>query len=197
MDLILGTFALVVVAPALATIAVAMRLTGDDGPFLHRAQRVGEYGRIITVFKIRTMVEGAGGPRLTSTHDPRVTRLGGILRRYRIDELPQLVNVVRGEMSMVGPRPEDPMFVDLTDPLHRKVFTARPGITGLAQLEFHDEARLLSGDDAERRYREEVLPAKLRLDATYLDRRSTALDLRILGRTLSTVLGRHSRRPAP
>lgn len=193
MDLILGTFALVVVTPALATIALGMRLAGDQGPFLHRARRVGEHGRIFTVFKIRTMVEGGVGPRLTSADDPRVTRLGRILRRYRIDELPQLVNVVRGEMSLVGPRPEDPIFVDLDDPVHRKVFTARPGITGLAQLEFHDEARLLSGEDAERRYREEVLPAKLRLDVAYLDRRSTALDLQILGRTLTTILDRRSR----
>ena len=193
MDLILGTFALVVVTPALATIALGMRLAGDQGPFLHRARRVGEHGRIFTVFKIRTMVEGGVGPRITSADDPRVTRLGRILRRYRIDELPQLVNVVRGEMSLVGPRPEDPIFVDLDDPVHRKVFTARPGITGLAQLEFHDEARLLSGEDAERRYREEVLPAKLRLDVAYLDRRSTALDLQILGRTLTTILDRRSR----
>jgi lipopolysaccharide/colanic/teichoic acid biosynthesis glycosyltransferase len=196
-DLILGTFALVAVAPALAIIAVGMRLSGDHGPFLHRARRVGEHGRIFTVFKIRTMVVGGGGPRLTSTDDPRVTRIGRILRRYRIDELPQLVNVVRGEMSLVGPRPEDPIFVDLTDPIHRRVFTARPGVTGLAQLEFHDEARLLTGDDAERRYREEILPAKLRLDIEYLDRRSTALDLQILGRTVTTILDRRSRRPAP
>ena len=193
MDLILGTFALVVVTPALATIALGMRLAGDQGPFLHRARRVGEHGRIFTVFKIRTMVEGGVGPRITSADDPRVTRLGRILRRYRIDELPQLVNVVRGEMSLVGPRPEDPIFVDLDDPVHRKVFTARPGITGIAELEFHDEARLLSGEDAERRYREEVLPAKLRLDVAYLDRRSTALDLQILGRTLTTILDRRSR----
>ena len=117
-----------------------------------------------------------------------MTPLGRLLRRYRIDELPQLVNVVRGEMSLVGPRPEDPEFVDLTDPLHRRVFAARPGITGLAQLTFHDEADQLAGEDAERRYREEILPAKLRLDAEYLDRQTTLLDLRILLRTVRTVL---------
>jgi lipopolysaccharide/colanic/teichoic acid biosynthesis glycosyltransferase len=100
------------------------------------------------------------------------------------------VNVVRGEMSLVGPRPEDPVFVDLSDPLHHRVFTARPGITGLAQLAFHDEAALLAGPDAERRYREEILPAKLRLDAQYLDTRTTLLDLRILARTVGVVLGR-------
>jgi lipopolysaccharide/colanic/teichoic acid biosynthesis glycosyltransferase len=171
-----------------------MRLSADRGPFLHRARRMGEGGRIIVVLKIRTMTEGSGGSPLTASDDPRVTRLGRTLRRYRIDELPQLVNVVRGEMSMVGPRPEDPAFVDLGDALHRKVFMARPGITGLAQLQYHAEAALLEGPDAEARYRGEVLPAKLRLDAEYLDHRSVWLDLRILARTVGTVLGRRSAR---
>jgi len=190
LDLVLGSIGLVIVTPILAAIALAMRLTGDSGSFLHRARRVGEGGRIITVLKIRTMVDGPSGPRLTSVGDPRVTRVGSVIRRYRLDELPQLVNVVRGEMSLVGPRPEDPAFVDMSDPDHRRVFTAKPGITGLAQLAFHDEARLLTGPDAERRYREEVLPAKLRLDIEYLDRQSTALDVRILIRTVGTVFGR-------
>ena len=190
LDLVLGSAGLVVVAPILAAFAIAMRLTGDSGPFLHRARRVGEGGRIITVLKIRTMVDGPSGPRLTSAGDPRVTRIGRVLRRYRLDELPQLVNVIRGEMSLVGPRPEDPAFVDMADPDHRRVFMARPGITGLAQLQFHDEAKLLSGRDAEKRYREEVLPAKLLLDIEYLDRQSTGLDIRILIRTVGTVFGR-------
>ena len=114
--------------------------------------------------------------------------VGRILRRYRIDELPQLFNVLRGEMSLVGPRPEDPRFVDWTDPVHRRVFTAKPGITGLAQLDFHDEAQRLFGLDVEERYRREILPAKLRLDLEYLDHRSTLLDLRILARTVRTIL---------
>ena len=92
-------------------------------------------------------------------------------------------------MSLVGPRPEDPAYVDLTDPLHRRVFSAKPGITGLAQLAYRDEATLLGGADAEQRYRDEILPAKLRLDAEYLDRRSTLLDLQILARTVAAVLG--------
>ncbi len=189
LDVTLGSLALVVAAPILAGIALFMRLSGDRGPILYRARRVGEGTRMITVLKVRTMVVDAGGLGVTTSADPRVTRLGRLLRRYRIDELPQLVNVVRGEMSLVGPRPEDPAYVDLADPLHRRVFSARPGITGLAQLAFHDEARHLVGPDAERRYREEILPAKLRLDAEYLDRRSTKLDIEILVRTVRTVLG--------
>jgi len=189
LDVTVGSLAMALAAPVLAGVAMAMRLSGDRGPFLYRARRVGEGASIITVLKVRTMNEDAGGSSLTMSRDPRVTRLGRLLRRYRIDELPQLVNVVRGDMSLVGPRPEDPSFVDLSDPLHRRVFSAKPGITGLAQLEFHDEAERLVGPDAEQRYRDEILPAKLRLDAEYLDRRTTLLDLQILLRTARTVLG--------
>ena len=189
LDVTVGSLAMAVAAPILAGVAMAMRLSGDRGPFLYRARRVGEGASIITVLKVRTMTQDAGGSNLTLPGDPRVTHLGRLLRRYRIDELPQLVNVVRGDMSLVGPRPEDPSFVNLSDPLHRRVFSAKPGITGLAQLEFHDEAERLVGPDAEWRYRDEILPAKLRLDAEYLDRRTTLLDLQILLRTARTVLG--------
>ena len=195
-DLVLGSLGLAVASPILAGVAIAMRRSGDRGPILHRARRIGQGGRMITVLKVRTMVVGPDGPRLTGPDDPRVTRVGRIIRRYRIDELPQLINVVRGEMSLVGPRPEDPAFVDMSDPLHRRVFTAKPGITGLAQLQFHDEAALLLGTDPERRYREEILPAKLLLDAEYLDHRTNWLDLQILLRTVGAVLGRSSRQPA-
>jgi lipopolysaccharide/colanic/teichoic acid biosynthesis glycosyltransferase len=188
LDIVVGSLALAVATPILAGVAMAMRLSGDRGPFLYRARRVGEGASIITVLKVRTMTAGATGSNLTVSGDPRVTRLGRVLRRYRIDELPQLVNVVRGEMSMVGPRPEDPAFVDLSDPLHRRVFSARPGITGPAQLAFHDEAGSLVGPDAQRRYRTEILPAKLRLDAAYLDHRTTLVDVRILLRTLRTLI---------
>ena len=192
MDVVIGSIGLVAVAPFLVGITLAMRLSGDHGPSFYRARRMGEHGRPFSVLKIRTMVDGSTGPRLTGAGDPRVTRIGAVLRRYRIDELPQLINVLRGEMSLVGPRPEDPAYVDLSNPVHRRVFTARPGITGLAQLEFHDEAVLLVGADADRRYRDDVLPAKLRLDIEYLDRQSIGLDIRILLRTVAAVLGRSS-----
>jgi lipopolysaccharide/colanic/teichoic acid biosynthesis glycosyltransferase len=177
----------VVAAPVLALVAIAMRLSGDTGPFFYRAPRVGQ-GQTFMVWKVRTMTPGSAGSKVTLASDPRVTRVGRILRRYRLDELPQLVNVIRGEMSLVGPRPEDPAYVDLADPLHQRVFSAKPGITGLAQLAYHDEAALLAGPDAEQRYRQEILPAKLRLDAEYLDRRTTLLDLKILARTVRTIL---------
>ena len=188
LDVGLGAIALTIATPILVGVAMAMRLSGDRGPFLYRARRVGEGARMITVLKVRTMTTGSHGSNLTMPRDPRVTPLGRILRRYRIDELPQLINVMRGEMSLVGPRPEDPLFVDWSDPVHRRVFSARPGITGLAQIEFHDEAERLLGPEAEQRYRDEILPAKLRLDAAYLDRRTTLLDLQILLKTARIVL---------
>jgi lipopolysaccharide/colanic/teichoic acid biosynthesis glycosyltransferase len=189
LDLVLGTVGLVIAMPILLGIALAMRLQADRGSFLYGARRVGEGGRPITVLKIRTMTDGVAGAGITAEGDERITRLGRFLRRHRIDELPQLINVVRGEMSLVGPRPEDPRFVDWGDPVHRRVSSARPGITGLAQLDFHDEARRLGRDDVETRYREEILPAKLKLDLEYLDHRSVWLDIRILARTVRTVLG--------
>lgn len=188
LDVTLGSLALAMSAPILAGAAIAMRLSGDRGPFLYRAPRVGEGGRVFAVVKVRTMVEGSAGPKVTMDRDPRVTRVGRVLRRYRIDELPQLATVIRGQMSLVGPRPEDPAYVDLSDPLHRRVFLAKPGITGLAQLVFHDEADRLAGENAEQRYRDEILPAKLRLDAAYLDHQSTLLDVKILLRTVRTML---------
>ena len=188
LDLGLGLPALVVAMPVLFGAAIVMRLSGDRGPFLYRARRMGQGAQVFNVLKIRTMPVDAGGPRITVAGDPRVSALGRAMRRYRIDELPQLLNVVKGEMSLVGPRPEDPSYADMSDPAHRRVFSAKPGITGLAQLAFHDEADRLVGPDAERVYRDLLLPAKLKLDTEYLERQSMLLDLEILIRTVRTVL---------
>jgi lipopolysaccharide/colanic/teichoic acid biosynthesis glycosyltransferase len=131
-----------------------------------------------------------GGPAITARADARITRAGSTIRRLRLDELPQLWNVARGDMLLVGPRPEDPRFVDLNDPVHRRVFTAIPGITGLTQLAYVNEADLLDGEDPERHYREVILPAKLALDCRYLDARSPRLDLWIIAQTIGAALGR-------
>jgi lipopolysaccharide/colanic/teichoic acid biosynthesis glycosyltransferase len=134
------------------------------------------------------MTADAAGPSITVAGDRRITPVGRALRHFHIDELPQLYNVLRGEMSLVGPRPEHSDFIDLTNPVHERVFTARPGITGPAQLVFRDEAEQLVGPDAERAYREHILPAKVRLDDEYLASRTVWLDLRILFRTLLVAL---------
>ena len=146
--------------------------------------------------KIRTMSANSGGSAVTGQEDSRVTRVGRILRRSRLDELPQLWNVARGEMLLVGPRPEDPRFVDLTDPLHHEVFTAMPGITGAAQLAYLDEADMLGSDDPEGRYLQTILPQKLEIDAAYLRRRSFGLDVWIIAQTILAALGRPPSREA-
>ncbi|HYN70621.1 MAG TPA: sugar transferase [Candidatus Eisenbacteria bacterium] len=192
---VLGLAGAVLTLPFLAVLGLAVRLD-SRGPAFYASRRLGEGARPFRCFKLRTMSwrPEAPGAGLTGPADPRITRLGGFLRRTRLDELPQLWHVARGQMRLVGPRPEDPAYVDLADPLHREVFNAKPGITGLAQLLYVDEAARLDVADPEAHYRREILPAKLRLDAAYLRHRSTRLDLWILARTPQAVLGR---RPVP
>ncbi len=188
--LIAGLAALLTL-PLVAALAVAVRL-GSPGPVLYLSTRVGEGGRPFRCLKLRTMRwdPDAVGAEVTVRDDARLTSLGRRLRRYRLDELPQLWNVVRGEMRLVGPRPESPRFVDLSDPVHREVFTARPGITGLAQLLHADEAERIDRGDPERHYREEILPGKVRLDLAYLHHRSARLDFWILAQTPRALVGR-------
>ena len=197
---LLAGVGLVLLAPLILGLAVLVRLT-SPGPAFHRATRV-RPGGTFTLYKLRSMGVGAAssGAGITSGGDRRVTRLGRILRRTKLDELPQLWNVVRGDMLLVGPRPEDPRYVDHADPLHTRVFGTTPGITGAASVEYRDEERILAAtaqelagvrgsarpDDAdvERAYRDRILPAKLAIEDAYLARRSTRTDLDILRRTL-------------
>lgn len=181
----------VVAFPIVAILAVLVRIDSPGGAF-YVADRVGAGARPFRLIKLRTMRADAPsrGPGISLRDDARVTRMGRLLRRVRFDELPQLWNVVRGDMLLVGPRPEDPRYVDLDDPLHRRVFMAKPGITGPTQLAYASEADLLDPADPEAHYRRVILPAKLALDARYLANRSASLDLWILAQTLTTALGR-------
>ena len=195
---------LIVLSPLIGVLALAVRLT-SPGPAFHRARRIGPHGEF-TLHKLRTMRSGAAGagPGITAAGDVRVTALGLFLRRTKLDELPQLWDVVRGDMALVGPRPEDPRYVDLSLPLHRVVFSARPGITGPTALAYRDEESVLAAaaldvaradgrhvatdHDLDRAYRETVLPAKLAMDAAYLRTRSTRGDLAILGQTVGQII---------
>jgi lipopolysaccharide/colanic/teichoic acid biosynthesis glycosyltransferase len=185
-----GLVGAIVTFPLVAALALAVRIE-SPGPAIYPAERVGEGGRTFRCRKLRTMTWAGldAGSGVTVAADPRLTRLGRLLRRYRLDELPQLWNVAAGEMRLVGPRPEAPRFVDLAIPLHHEVFTARPGITGLTQLLYTEEAAMLDPVDPERHYREVILPAKLRIDAAYLRHRSARLDLWILAQTPRALLG--------
>ncbi|MBI2861570.1 MAG: sugar transferase [Chloroflexi bacterium] len=190
LDLILATIGLLVTSPLWAAIALAIKLT-SPGPILYRGIRSGRGGVPFTILKFRTMVIDAAqlGPPLTTKNDPRVTAVGRILRRSKLDELPQLINVLRGEMSLVGPRPEAPQYVAFYSPEERRVLDLCPGITGLAQLLYRDEEQFLPGSDTSRYYVSTLLPQKLALDLEYMRRRSLTLDLRILGETFLALVG--------
>lgn len=186
-DVVASFAALVVLSPLLAVIGIAVKLT-SAGPVLFRGRRIGMDGAPFTILKFRTMrhleTPGAG---ITRGDDPRVTSLGRFLRRTKVDELPQLMNVLRGEMSIVGPRPEDEAYVDLYTSEQRKVLSVRPGLTSSASLAYADEEALLHGDDWHERYVKEIMPAKLRLDLDYVARHSFAGDLMIVLKTIGRV----------
>jgi lipopolysaccharide/colanic/teichoic acid biosynthesis glycosyltransferase len=175
---------LAIALPLLAAIALAI-LLADGRPVIYRQRRIGRYGAPFTILKFRSMQTGCGGVEVTAGGDSRVTRIGRVLRRYKLDELPQLWNVLRGDMSLVGPRPEVPRYVDAADPVWKRVHLVRPGLTDLATLVYRDEETILAGfDDPERAYRESVLPAKLALNLEYLERRSPVRDLKLLMLTI-------------
>ena len=192
-DLVLAAGGLVLLAPLFALMALAIKLD-SPGPVFFRQQRVGRGGRPFRIHKLRTMVDGAAGRGLSLTlaHDARITRVGAVLRRYRLDELAQLIDVLQGTMSLVGPRPELPRSVaHYPAELREALLAVRPGITDPAALAFRDEARLLAAEpDPERAYIERVLPAKLRLSAEYSAHASFGSDLRVLWRSLAALAGR-------
>lgn len=187
-DVIASLVGLVVLAPLFIIIAIAIRL-GSSGPIFHRAKRVGKDGREFRLYKFRTMVNNADkqGPGITAAGDNRITRVGRILRRAKLDELPQLINVLRGEMSLVGPRPEDPRYVALYDERQRTVLSVHPGITSLASVEYRNEEKILQGSDWEKLYIEKVMPDKLTLDLQYVENQSLWLDIKIISKTLLSL----------
>jgi lipopolysaccharide/colanic/teichoic acid biosynthesis glycosyltransferase len=173
----------VLLAPILVGIGVLIALT-DGPPILFRQTRVGKDGQPFLILKFRSMRESVAGPSVTTAGDARVTPVGRFLRKYKLDELPQFINVLRGDMSLIGPRPEVPDYVQFDDPLWKTVLSARPGITDVASLAFRDEEQLLrSVPDADGYYRTVLLPAKLRLNSLYLRSRSMGKDLRLLWMT--------------
>lgn len=174
-------------------LAVAMAIRWRDGaPILFRQQRMGRHGKPFTILKFRTMRTPRPGDAEVSSGDAdqRITHIGQTLRRHRMDEWPQLWNVLRGDMSMVGPRPEVPRFVDLQDPQWKVVLQVRPGITGPDALAFKDEGDLLSrSNDPESTYREDILPVKLKMQEDYARNRTLMGDFVLLFRTLGALRG--------
>ena len=164
-DLIVSAWGLVMLGPVLVLLALCVKLS-DGGPIFYRQTRVGRYGSLFRIWKFRSMVVNAEklGLAVTSGNDPRITRIGRILRKTKMDELPQLWNVFVGEMSFVGPRPEVPRYVEKYTPAQREILQLKPGITDLATLEFRDEEDLLKAQsDVEKFYLEVCVPRKIEL----------------------------------
>ena len=203
-DLLASGLGLLVLGPLLLLLALAIKFD-SPGPVFFRQKRVGRHGVVFCIHKFRTMVHrdgveevgaAASALQLTVGADPRITRVGALLRRTKLDELAQLIDVLRGRMSLVGPRPEVPRYVTTYPPdLRDKVLGVRPGITDPASLAFRDESALLAAAaDPEREYVEVVLPAKLRLSARYIDQATFGGDLRLIAATLSALWSRRSDR---
>jgi lipopolysaccharide/colanic/teichoic acid biosynthesis glycosyltransferase len=186
-DAALAGALLVLALPILLAVAVAIKLE-DRGPVFFRCARVGEGGRELLMLKFRKMRHDADGPPLTASDDDRFTRVGRFLAASKLDELPQLWNVLRGGMSLVGPRPEDPSFVAMYPDEFEEILAARPGMTGLCQLAFAKEGRILDPRDRVRDYSERLLPQKVALDLVYARRRTFPSDAKILTWTLVAVL---------
>ena len=192
-DLVCAGIGLLLLSPLLLAVALWIRLD-SPGPAFFRQRRVGRFGAPFDIHKFRTMRVDAPalGPQLTVGADPRITRAGRFLRRSKLDELPQLLDVLAGTMSLVGPRPEVPRYVAMYPAaLRDKVLSVRPGLTDPASIAYRDESTLLArAADPERVYVEQVMPAKLRCAAQYVDQMSLLGDLRLIGATLRALWAR-------
>ena len=171
-----------------AVVAVLVKLN-SRGPVLYRAARAGRDGKTFALLKFRTMYEDADkrGSGITSADDPRITSIGRLLRAFKLDELPQLINVLRGEISFVGPRPEDPRFVAQYPPEYRRVLLLKPGITSPASLRYRNESSMLVVENHEQEYVATIMPAKLKMDLEYFERSTFFSRFLVIVRTLLSV----------
>lgn len=186
-DIIFSFLGLIVVSPLLGLIAIMIKLD-SKGLVFYRGVRIGRLGKPFRIFKFRTMVPNAeelGGPS-TAADDPRLTKIGKFLKKYQLDELPQLINVIRGEMSLVGPRPEVPLYIDMIKKEEKElILSVRPGMTDFASLwDFHEGDILRGSSNPEKTYQEKIRPEKIRLQLEYVKNHSFLLDLKILIKTI-------------
>lgn len=184
-DLVFAATVLIALVVPLAVVAALIKFT-SPGPVFYRGERVGLHGRRFRMFKFRSMVVDADrlGGSSTADDDPRITRIGGFLRRFKLDELPQFLNVLAGEMSVVGPRPQVAWAVDLYTPEERRLLDVKPGITDEASIQFRDEGAILKGAaDPDHAYLEFIAPEKIRLGLKYVNEHTFLLDVGIIIRT--------------
>ena len=190
MDIAISGCALLVIWPVLLLIALAIKID-DPGPVFYRQVRVGKNGKEFRIYKFRTMIVDADkkGLAITVGRDNRITRMGRLLRKTKLDELAQLINVFTGEMSFVGPRPEVPKYVNMYTPYQRQVLLVRPGITDYASIAYRNENDLLAdAEDPERMYIEKIMPDKIELNMKYLREISPLADIRLIFSTIIAVI---------
>ena len=184
-DITASLFGLLVLWPLLLVVAVAIRIEMPDGPVLFRQKRVGQYGRLFTLVKFCTMTVNHDESSVSVAGDSRITPLSAFLRRRKLDELPELWNVLRGDMSFVGPRPDVPGYADRLQGEERRILELRPGITGPATLKYRNEEELLAAQPDAQRYNDEIIyPDKVRINLEYLKNRTFAGDIKIILQTL-------------
>jgi len=189
-DIVFSFFGLIFISPLLLILAILIKLS-SPGPVFYRGTRIGRSGKSFRIFKFRTMVENAEalGGYCTASDDPRLTKIGKFLKRYQLDEIPQLINVLKGEMSLVGPRPEVKMYVDMMTNEERKtILSVKPGITDLASLwNFHEGEILKGSSNPEQIYMEKIRPTKIKLQLEYVKNRSFWLDSKIILKTILKI----------
>ena len=187
-DILCSFLGLTVLSPVLLVVSVLVAVTSPGGVFF-RQERIGKDGRPFRIFKFRSMRKDNAGLKITTGNDSRITPVGRCLRKSKIDELPQLINVLVGDMSFVGPRPEVADYVNLYTPYQRQVLLVRPGITGLASIRFRNENDLLTAsDDPNRTYVEQIMPRKIDLDLEYIPHASVFYDIKLIFQTFAVVI---------
>lgn len=189
-DLVCSTLGLIVLSPVFIFISIRIK-SGSDGPIFFKQIRVGEKSKEFEILKFRTMVVDAEklGRQITVGNDSRITKIGAFLRKYKLDELPQLINVFKGDMSLVGPRPEVPRYVKLYDEKQKKVLEVKPGITDLASIRYRDENELLGeAENPDEFYINTIMPDKLALNLEYIGRNNIFLDIYIILKTIIKCL---------
>lgn len=187
-DILCSFLGLTVLSPVLLVVSVLVAVTSPGGVFF-RQERIGKDGRPFRIFKFRSMRKDNAGLKITTGNDSRITSVGRFLRKSKIDELPQLINVLVGDMSFVGPRPEVADYVNLYTPYQRQVLLVRPGITGLASIRFRNENDLLTAsDDPNRTYVEQIMPRKIDLDLEYIPHASVFYDIKLIFQTFAVVI---------
>lgn len=188
-DFIASTIGFILISPALLIISILIKLT-SEGPVLFKQKRVGRYGKEFNILKFRTMVVNAEklGKQITVGNDSRITKIGAFLRKYKLDELPQLINVIKGDMSLIGPRPEVPKYVALYNENQRKVLDVRPGITDYASIEYRDENSILAKvNNPEEYYINVIMPHKIDLNMKYIEKNNVLIDIGIIFKTIFNI----------